>query len=172
MLQQLMSQLFFRKDCRLLLGISKWKLKKKKSCLKPNMSYFFSTKRTWENDLKVFCRISDTFFSCIWSNDAANFWYLKDLIPAFKLKSLCLFPLVCTLNAWKTFAGKETEKKKKETEGKNPVSCIVATFRPLAGKEGGQETKKHTWKNAALVREERRSRMQLPWYFIHQLIYG
>lgn len=61
---------------------------------------------------------------------------------------------------------------------KNPVSCIVATFRPFPGKERGQETKKHTglaWekkKTAALVGEERESRMQLPWYFIHQLIYG
>lgn len=66
-------------------------------------------------------------------------------------------------------------KKREKNRGKNQVSCIVATFKLFTGKERGQETKKHTglaWKNAALVGEGRRSRMQLPWYFIHQLIYG
>ncbi len=34
---------------------------------------------------------------------------------------------------------------REEEEGKNLVSCIVATFRPFPGKERGQETKKHAW---------------------------
>lgn len=54
----------------------------------------------------------------------------------------------------------------KNEEGKNHVSCIVATFSPCTGKERGQETKKH------LVCLEKCCRTQLPLQFMHQLIYG
>lgn len=54
-------------------------------------------------------------------------------------------------------------------------AVLFLLLEPSLEKKRGQETKKHTgflWKNAALAGEGRRSRMQLPWYFIHQLIYG
>lgn len=63
-------------------------------------------------------------------------------------------------------SGAHVEKSLREgLEGeRNPDSCIVATYRPFAGKEAEQETKTHigfAWENRALVREQRRSRMQL-----------
>lgn len=44
----------------------------------------------------------------------------------------------------------------------------------LEKKEGRKQrnTLGFAWKNAVLVGAARRSRMQIPWYFIHQLIYG
>lgn len=70
------------------------------------------------------------------------------------------FPLVCTLSAWKTFAGRRERGWWRwwRAEGeKNHASCIVATFRAFPGKERGQETKKHAGfaqENAALAGEE------------------
>lgn len=80
---------------------------------------------------------------------------------------------------WKNICGKERGVEvgsgRGERGGKNPVSRIVATYRPCTGKEREQETKTHigfAWKSEALVRKKRRSRMLLQWFFIHQLIYG
>lgn len=64
----------------------------------------------------------------------------------------------------------------KKQRGKSHVSCIVSTFKPFTGKEKGAGKQRDAfgfaWKKAALVGEERRSRLQFPWYFIHRLNYG
>lgn len=77
-------------------------------------------------------------------------------------------PFVWIVIAWKPFVGRRLKKKRKNS----CQQCAVATFRGFCGKERGQETHWVSSENAALVEEARRSRMQLSWYFIHQLIYG
>lgn len=83
-------------------------------------------------------------------------------------------PFVWTLNAWKTFPGKKHNWKNKTK--KDQVICVVATFRSSSGKkkkkEGRKQTQRFCLENAALAEAARRSRMQLPWYFIYELIYG
>lgn len=100
------------------------------------------------------------------------FWHI---LPSFKLKS-SWFVSTCLLSeCLENICGKK-KMGKRGGGGERIMSAVLFLLLDYSlEKKRGQETKKHigfAWKNAALAGEGRWSRMQLPWYFIHQLIYG
>ena len=95
---------------------------------------------------------------------------------SFKLKS-SWFVSTCLLSeCLENICGKKMGKRGGGGGGERIMSAVLFLLLDSSlEKKCGQETKKHigfAWKNAALAGEGRWSRMQLPWYFIHQLIYG